>query len=336
MAEFLGTAAPSQLLILMAFPLTGAALLIGFLVFFYVRRNQKPQMKHGVVLTDETADPVASEPTAVASTVPAAPPPQNKKPAAEALGLKLDLLNKNITPEQPKLNSATAAVPQQAKTNEPVELARLLRDPHSGQLIVDVGGQRYAKLADVTDKKMGQFILKLAAHLLAFTNGMTISEAGVKTTPAPKVGPAPEPILVPITDLAKSVAATPATPETSEPVIPKPPPEAEAAFLASLQAKKVEPDPEPATGRGLFGRTTTAPIPTLIPALNLAKEINTIVQARLIYSPLAETTKVDVISAFDGGIRINVNGTFYETPDDIPDPAVKALIKESIKQWERS
>jgi hypothetical protein len=74
----------------------------------------------------------------------------------------------------------------------------------------------------------------------------------------------------------------------------------------------------------------------LLPVLNLAKEINTIVQARLTYSPLAQTSRVEVISAMDGGIRINVNGTFYETPDEITDPEVKTLIKESIKQWERS
>jgi hypothetical protein len=53
-------------------------------------------------------------------------------------------------------------------------------------------------------------------------------------------------------------------------------------------------------------------------------------------SPLAATTNIEILSDLSGGIRIKVNGQIYAGPDDIVDPDVKALIKESIKQWERS
>ena len=73
-----------------------------------------------------------------------------------------------------------------------------------------------------------------------------------------------------------------------------------------------------------------------MPGLNLAEEINKIVQARLIVSPLAATTKIEITSDLGGGIRIKVNGIPYASPDEVPDTEVRELIKASIKQWERS
>jgi hypothetical protein len=220
--------------------------------------------------------------------------------------------------------------PPAPETTEPVELLRLLRQPHSGQLIVEVAGHRYDKLASITEKKIGQYILKLTAQLLAFTNGVIMTEAGTKSVYNPRVGPAPEPL-----------GATPERPaaeppaRASEPVVPEPPPEAQAAFLASLRNKPAEPPEEPAR-RGLFGRPA-APTPD-IPTLNLADEINDIVQTRLRYSSLADTTQINISSDPAGGLglRIEVNGRIYTSPDDVADPAVKELIKAAIKEWESS
>ena len=127
--------------------------------------------------------------------------------------------------------------------------------------------------------------------------------------------------------------AQPAT--VQPPFAPQPSPAAEAAFLASIQAKPVA--AEPPQRRGLFGRPKPAPeAETLLPPLNLAGQINEIAQARLRYSPLAATTKLEITSDPGGGILINVNGAIYHGPDDIPHPEVKELIKASIKEWEKS
>ncbi len=74
----------------------------------------------------------------------------------------------------------------------------------------------------------------------------------------------------------------------------------------------------------------------MLAGLNLAEEIDKIVQSRLINSPLAGTTQLGIMADPGGGIQIDVNGHLYSSPDDIPDPEVKELIKASIKQWERS
>lgn len=251
-----------------------------------------------------------------------------------------------LSPEasQPASVPAAASLPQanrpvkQAITanhsGEPEELLRLLRDPQ-GQLIIEIAGRRYTKLAEIADKEIGQFILKLAAHFLAFTNGMIATDAGLKTFPAPKVGQAPVlPIVsTPAVPLRSSPAPVPLPPAAP---IPQAPPEVETAFLASLRAKPALEPPQPQR-RGLFGRAKpAAPVESLLPPLNLAGQINEIVQARLRYSPLATTTKLEITSDPGGGILINVNGRLYQGADEIPQPEVKELIKASIKEWEKS
>ena len=84
-----------------------------------------------------------------------------------------------------------------------------------------------------------------------------------------------------------------------------------------------------------MSRSSSEATPAVSP-FNLAGEINEIVQTRLKVSPLAATTIIEILSDPNGGIRIKVNGQVYSSPDDIPDPDVKTLIKDSIKEWERS
>ncbi len=234
--------------------------------------------------------------------------------------------------------------PAASQSSEPGELMRLLRHPQSGRLIVEIAGQRYEKLADIANKEIGRYILQVAAHLLAFTNGMIATEAGLKSTYNPKVKKTPWPIAppTPISQLPDPLAAssTPAPaqaePSPDEPVIPRPSPEAEAAFQASLRhARPAPPKPPPQRG-GLFGRSKKPAEAPILPGLNLAEEIDKIVQSRLMNSPLAGTTQLGIIADPGGGIQIDVNGRLYSSPDDIPDPEVKELIKASIKQWERS
>jgi hypothetical protein len=196
-------------------------------------------------------------------------------------------------------------------------------------------------LADVTDKRVGEYILKLAAHLLAFTNGMIETEAGLKSVYNPRVGDLPDPIAAPAAspDVPGPPAETPSEPapaeESESSNVPKPSPEAEAALLASLKAQPKPPEqPQPRRG-GLFRRSRPGPEP-MLPNLNLAEEINSIVQARLLVSPLAATTDIEITDDLSGGIRIKVNGVPYASPDEVPDPEARALIKASIKQWERS
>jgi len=305
------------------------------------------------VLSEEIAKPDKASANVLSNPIPATPPPsKNQVSTSIEDKLNLGLLGKSIEPEIAMENTSKPAdqkpvdlaarlgpspidstPPRQA--TEPVELLRLLRDPQSGQFIVEVAGQHYAKLASVTDKKVGQYILKLTAHLLAFTNGVIITGAGMKSIHYPKDL---KEVPMPLGPSRTSAPQPPAPPQkmkpdrAERPPSPKPLPQPEPPSLGSLQLPPTPP-PQPS---GLLGRVAQPPPPPAsLPGLNLAEEINDIVQARLRYSPLAANTQVEITSDYHGGIRIEVNNQFYSSPDEVPDPDVKELIKASIKEWER-
>ena len=358
----------SQLFALIMIPLVTALLLGGFLVFSFMRRRKKPQMKHGytpgksteAVDVEAAAEPESSPAieetseinTNILSADPAPPPPP---PAASSMPtledkLNLGLLSRSLDVESNETQNspskplpveetikadpppAPAQASQPTPSFGPPELLRLLRDPESGQLVVDVNGQHYTKLADIDDKEVGQYILKLTAHLLAFTNGVIVTDAGMKSVYKPRLGQPPEPI-------AGSSTRPAAPPQTNTPeplTVPKSSSEKNETIGALLGNTPLPQSPPPQLG-GLLSRVTLPPPPpATLPGLNLAAEINEIVQARLRYSPLAENNRVEIKSDLGGGIRINVNGQIYSSPDEVPDPQVKELIKASIKEWERT
>jgi hypothetical protein len=276
MEQFLGNAPTSQLLYLIAMPLGASVLLVVVLLIFY-SRNKRPEMKLGVNF---------NRPTDSQTSLP-----------EDSDELDISVLSsfskpKTTTPEitiaeQPTLPSG------KIEMAEPIEMMRLLRHPETGRLVVQVGEQRYKKLAEIQDKQIGQYILELTAHLLAFTSGMLATVVGVKSVGIPKVGQLP-----------------------MFPTVAKPPPIRDTALPDILIIPKQ--DVSPLTG------------------FSLAGEINEIVQNRLAYSPLAKTTRVEVTTGRDGGIKITVNGHAYSSPDEIPNSDTRHLIKEAIKEWERS
>jgi hypothetical protein len=368
--DFIGDATSSQLLILMSLPLMGAVILTVFLIVSFRRRTrnrQKGQMRLGTQPTEEvpavpTADEVLSidsaddlSPSAEPSSTPSIVAPQT--PPAE-VGFNLDVLSNQVemeafsmdTPKSSPEDKVDLAArlgnqpPRATPASEPAELLRLLRHPQTGDLIVEVAGNRYTKLADVDDKEIGQYLLELIGHLLVFSNGMIATRAGVKSVYLPKVGETPLPLTkpTPISELPDPAAFGPSPPsEKPEPtpseseLVPPPPPEAEAAFRASLQGRSSQEPPQPQRG-GLFGRPKPKSEAAVPSSFNLAEEINQIVQTRLMVSPLSATTDIEIVSDPSGGIQIKVDGISYASPDDISDPEVRTLIKESIKQWERS
>jgi hypothetical protein len=158
-------------------------------------------------------------------------------PPAEPVNVS-NRLDTILTAPTPATAVAKASNPPQA---EPVELMRLMRDPETGNLLVGIGDMRFSKLTDITDRKIGQFVLEMAAHFLVFTNGKIFSATGLQNLLRPQVNDLPDlPIQVP----------TPS--RQSDSLVPPPSPEAEAALLASLQSRKITAQSDPPLKRGGF------------------------------------------------------------------------------------
>jgi len=65
------------------------------------------------------------------------------------------------------------------------EVLRLLRDPLTGQVWIQVAGVRYRSLNDIRDRAVGERVLAAVTHLLRFSNGMVATDQGVITFELP-------------------------------------------------------------------------------------------------------------------------------------------------------
>jgi hypothetical protein len=65
-------------------------------------------------------------------------------------------------------------------------------------------------------------------------------------------------------------------------------------------------------------------------------EIEEILQRFLRTYPSFLGKEVHVGTGQSGRIRIQVENEFYDTPDDIPDPEVRGILKAAIQEWEKS
>ncbi|MGD9099164.1 MAG: hypothetical protein PVF45_01705 [Anaerolineae bacterium] len=220
--------------------------------------------------------------------------------------------------EEPAPSHQPAPTPL-AQTREPVPgdvlLMRVLRDSE-GFLVVEVDGQRYRRLFDIRDGEVGQRVLNIINRLAAFSKGR---ESRVPLPPSPQ--PAQE------------------VPQVPAPTLPSPPVDEiverqSQAFLDNLQQ-------QPQTQRKK-SRITADPVPfrqrseardSLI-SLNLAAEIDQLLQIRIKASPEFSQRFIHVDTAPDGGLRFRVDDGRYSGIDEIPDPQVQALMRDTIAEWE--
>ena len=69
---------------------------------------------------------------------------------------------------------------------------------------------------------------------------------------------------------------------------------------------------------------------------SFVEEIEEILQRFLRTYPSFVDKEVHVGVGQGGGIRIRVENEFYDTPDDVPDPEIRGILKAAIQEWEKS
>jgi hypothetical protein len=210
---------------------------------------------------------------------------------------------------------------------------RLLRDRVTGALIVEVEEKRYRKLSEIKDGRIGRQVLQTAADLVRFTEVLQPRERPATRQPSP---PAPPTLALKVAPFLEQEPPVPRTPA---------PPSVEREFLQSLsqqgqlrREEEVKPSLSPIEffRRGFAARRaarlqggTSAP-PSFV------EEIEGILQRFVRTYPSFIGKEVHVGTGPGGGIRIQVENDFYDTPDDIPDPEIRGIIKAAIQEWEKS
>ncbi len=198
-----------------------------------------------------------------------------------------------------------------------IEIMRVLRVPPLGKLVVEVSGQRFQALAEVKHAKAEQRLLAAIGELITFAGGyQVLVDAGVAppAQPAKSAPPPPE------------EAASEAEKLTQR----------QARFLSQLEAqrdalRRQQPPPQPTI---LTSPTPAAIPPRLASGATMADQIDAILQKHLAEDPEMAARTIRVRENPAGGLRIEIDGHFYDRPREIPELAIQRLIKKALQEWE--
>jgi cytoskeletal protein RodZ len=316
MMDFLSTMDLSLLALLVGILFLGASVLFGWMLFYFARSREKGTSRR---------------PQAGPSLSPTASPP----------------ITDGKVQRKPELEEAEPSLPEQQSTFSEVghqasaasEVLRLLRDRDTGALIVEVKGEKYRALREIKDERIGRQVLQAAANLVHFTGVIQAHDRA--RTSQPSSLSAAEPTATDSPPALSTVALEEAPPVPRTPA----PPSVEREFLQSLVQQRLPKEEETRKAslspieffRRSFSARRRARVQGDIPSpLSFVEEIEEILQRFLRTYPSFIGKEVHVGTAQSGGIRIQVEDEFYDTPDDIPDPEIRGILKAAIQEWEKS
>jgi hypothetical protein len=217
------------------------------------------------------------------------------------------------------------------------EIARLMRDTQTQDLVVEMEGKPYNAVQELSSIQL---------HRLNFTSNVLVDWLGrhadsepevkadistpIEQTPTTEQTPAPEPVgnvepALPV-DVPDTNEWIPAETLPTDPTIPHVPP------------FEVEPEPEvkpvstelPDVVGGIIN-PTPKPAPVY---KSIAMQINDILQERIAGTPF-ESRGITVSDAPDHGVSVSLDGEKYPGVKDIPDESVRDLIRSAVMEWEK-
>lgn len=203
-----------------------------------------------------------------------------------------------------------------------IEVMRVLRVPPLGRLVVEINGKPVEQLTDIKEPALRQRLLAAIGELVTFAGGYELLvDAGL----APAVGPTPT--------AAPASSTTEATPAVDDDTLEQ----RRAAFLAALESQVQEPPSSSVLNQpSLLGALRRPRREPEAPPLSLAEQIDAVLQAKMASIPQLAGRSIHLRSDPKGGLRIEVDGRFYQRPSEIEDRNIALLIKAAIKEWEKS
>ncbi len=298
---------------------TAGLLWLGALVYFAVIRPNRVKRRKAAEQAAEVA------PAFVPYTAPA-------MPAASAADLPdLDLL----TSAEPAPVRAASTAPAFAASAAPAAGARrlssvdvklsdgntvhaqealiVLRDPRDGRLIVQMSDTGHKSL----DGSLRPGFLELMRELGQMATAVSAAPAAVEA--APLESPAAD--VVP-------VQAVPVAP----PVMSAAPPTPGGTGVMPGDLPRYSEMKDEIKSRGAF-RAAKSEMPP-VPELNIPAAIEAYLQYKKQFSPEYAQRSIHVLPA-PGGVRIEVDGTYFDSVGDVADPDVRAFLQATIQEWQK-
>jgi hypothetical protein len=197
-----------------------------------------------------------------------------------------------------------------------IEIFRVLRVGSLGELVVEVEGRRHRKITQIRDGTVGRRVLLAIQELDDF------------------VGPHGQ---KPLPEMHRL------SPTSVAPVEPTPRLDPDLAFLGALG----ESDPDEGSTeqrvdlvgywrKGLGSALRRGSVEEPASPKSFIDEIEELLQLRLASRSDLLGRGIHFRSNVTGELRIEVDGRLYDRMDAIPEPAIVAFLKETIRAWEKS
>jgi hypothetical protein len=232
-----------------------------------------------------------------------------------------------------------------ADTGEAVQAAEvmvILRDVDEGRLVVQLGDQTYSNLSDFPDSK--NRFLKVMKELAGIVTPRANSpvDNAQPSTEAPQAA-APSGLLARVAkneaDDVPSVAdllTTPKEPKQPLAAVP-PPPLPDGSMPGDLPKFQLPQMPlAPRRGAGLLrmNKDQERELKKPVPEVNIAQAIQSYLQYKLQHTPQYGGRSINVSPAPGGGVKIEVDGTFYDAVSDVEDAEVREFLAATIQEWQ--
>lgn len=197
------------------------------------------------------------------------------------------------------------------------EIITVLRDPRDGRLVVQIDNTAYRTLKDTPDVKKS--FLKVMRELSDVVNEPDdhppVPEDDYEEAPSPEPSADEQPVYVP------------------QPKIDLPPSN-DGLMPGDLPSYKLDDSVPIAKPSGGLFRSAPKGTPEPLPELNIAASIESYLQHKLQFVPEYTGRQIHVHSAPGGGVRIQVDSTFYEAVGDVQEPDVRAFLQTTIEEWQ--
>jgi hypothetical protein len=189
-----------------------------------------------------------------------------------------------------------------------VEVMRVIRVPPLGKLQVQVGNRRFTSLSEVEDEPTKHRLMAAVGELIVFTDGY---EALVTAGVAPP--------------LSTDQAGTTSIPASME--------DRQNAFLAELERQR-----DAARAEAASAASTAAVEPIVespeASSLSIVGQIDRLLQKHLATQPELSGRSIHLEGDPAGGLRIKIDGRYFQKPGDVEDEAIQQAILSALKEWD--
>ncbi|MBN1583750.1 MAG: hypothetical protein JXA89_23795 [Anaerolineae bacterium] len=226
------------------------------------------------------------------------------------------------TPAASVPQASELPVTKETTPDHPGEVMRIIRDQQTGRILVQVDGQQYAHIREIKDAQVGRRVLWAIADLLRFTGGMAANPQALQNIQRPEEKLAAQPA-------AQREPATTTTQAASLPLAPRKSPR--------------PPLPEPTEEKLAVGKSISTffsrgfrPAGSSSTITSFIDQVEAILQNKIETLPTPPPRDVHVQSGPNGALEIQVGLDIYNSPGEVPDPAIRKLIQDAVAEWENS